>query len=191
MRANADRRTAVARLRAVALWVVLLAAALTLPRSADGPTRRTADLAVVGYGIAAASLLRLSGGDWSAATSRGRWARNWWTLACATFLVHVGVAYGGIHHWSHAAAYRHVEAVSGFGQGAYVSDLFAVVWAADVFAWWLRPCGYAARPSWVGRGLHGFMAFIVFNGAVIYESGPIRWAALAAAVVLAILWLRR
>jgi hypothetical protein len=80
--------------------------------------------------------------------------------------------------------------VSGFGPGIYVSHLFTLLWTLDVACWWLRPHAYATRPAWIGRALHAFMAFIVFNGTVVYENGPIRWAGVAMFVALGGLWLR-
>jgi hypothetical protein len=56
--------------------------------------------------------------------------------------------------------------------------------------WWLRPDAYAGRPAWIGRVLHGFMAFIVFNGTIVYETGPIRWAGAVMFALLAALWVR-
>jgi hypothetical protein len=36
--------------------------------------------------------------------------------------------------------------------------------------------------------LHTFMLFIVFNGTVVYETGPIRWAGLTGFLLLAGVW---
>jgi hypothetical protein len=95
------------------------------------------------------------------------------------------------HHWSHADAVEHTEAVSGFGRGIYVSHLFTLVWTADVLSWWLQSARRALRPSWIDWLLHGFMAFVIFNATVIYETGPIRWAGLTLFTGLAGVWLYR
>ena len=39
--------------------------------------------------------------------------------------------------------------------------------------------------------LHGFMAFMVFNATVVYETGSIRWAGAVGFVVLGALIVRR
>jgi hypothetical protein len=39
--------------------------------------------------------------------------------------------------------------------------------------------------------LHAFMAFMIFNGTVIFETGWIRWAGAALFVALGTLWLGR
>jgi hypothetical protein len=80
------------------------------------------------------------------------------------------------HHWSHAHAVQHTQERSGFGEGIYVSHFFSLVWTLDVLWWWLAPAGYARRSPWLDRPLHAFMAFIIFNGTVVFESGLIRWA---------------
>jgi hypothetical protein len=129
--------------------------------------------------------------DWLARTGPGRLARWCWTLAWAAFVVHLGMAFHHYHHWSHDDAVRHTQEVSGFGEGVYVSDLFAVAWTADVAAWWLRPAWYARRSPWNDRALHGFMLFMVFNATIVYETGFIRWAGAALFVWLALVWAAR
>ncbi len=115
-----------------------------------------------------------------------RWC---WTLAWAAFVIHVAVSFHFFHHWSHQRAFQHVEDVSHFGPGIYVSYLFTLLWTIDVAWWWLQPSGYALRLHRIGWTLHAFMAFIIFCGTVIYETGLIRWAGLAMFVGLGLLWL--
>jgi hypothetical protein len=166
------------------VWLALLAGVFLLPRAAGAPdpgddfVRNTVRLALLYYAAAVSLMLFLGPADWAAGTGRGRLARWCRTLAWAAYLVHLGMAFHYYHHWSHADAVRHTREVSGVGEGIYVSHLFTLAWTADVAAWWLRPGAYAARPAWVGRLLHGFMAFVIFNATVVYETGPIRWAGL-------------
>ena len=98
---------------------------------------------------------------------------------CLTFLVHVAFAFDHYHGWSHAAAVQHVEDVSGFGPGLFVSYFFTLLWVVDAAWWGLASHSYDRRPAWLDRTIHAFMAFIVFNGTVIYETGFIRWAGAA------------
>jgi hypothetical protein len=178
-------------------WAVALAGILAAPSllpsadAGDDRTRNTVRLSLAYYAAAAALMLRLGGDDWAAATARGRLARACWTLAWAAYLVHLGMAFHYYHHWSHADAVRHTYERSGFGEGIYVSHLFTLAWTLDVVFWWLRPARYAARPAWVGRLLHGFMAFIIFNGTVVYETGFIRYAGALLFSALGVLWLHR
>jgi hypothetical protein len=171
-----------------AVGVLLLAAAFA---GAFGPdrTRATARVFVGEYAAACALMLLLRPGEW--AGGRGRLARELWLLGAATFWVHVATAYGEYHHWSHAEAVRHTAAVSGVGAGIYVSYLFGIVWTADAVFARVKPARYAARAAWAGWAVHGFLAFVVFNGTVVYEEGPIRWAGVALFVSLTVLWFTR
>lgn len=168
------------RLALVASWGGLLAAVFALAPADPGDflVRGTVRVALLYY-TAAVSLLAL-GGSW-------RLARLCWTLAWAAYLVHLAMAFHYYHHWSHADAVAHTRAVSGVGEGIYVSHLFTLLWTADVTWWWLRPAAYAARPAWIGRTLHGFMLFVVFNATVVYERGFIRWAGVGLTAWLAAL----
>ncbi len=155
---------------------------------ADDLTRFTVRLALVYYAAAATLMLLLRQEEWPASSARGRTARWFWTFAWATYIVHLFMAFGPYHHWSHAAAVEHTQEVSGFGPGIWFSHCFTAIWSADVFYWWLRPERYAARPAWIDRLLHGFMALIIFNATVVYEHGPIRWAGIILFTELAVVW---
>jgi hypothetical protein len=177
------------------LWLALFAAALCLPGLAgtadpgDALTRNTVRVALVYYAAAAALMLRLQPAEWAANSWRGRLARCCWTLAWAAYVVHVALAFHYFDHWSHVHAVARTHQRTGFGEGIYVSHLFTLLWTADVVCWWLWPAGHADRPAWVHRGLHAFMAFVVFNATVVFEEGPIRWAGVLLFVGLAAVWL--
>jgi hypothetical protein len=179
------------------VWSLLLTAVLGLPlltastTLGDDLVRNTVRLSLLYYAIALNLMLMLRPADWPARTPRGRLARGCWTLAWLTYLVHLAMAFQFYHNWSHAAAMEHVRSVSGVGEGIFVSHLFTLVWTADVLFWWLRPDTYARRSPWIGRALHAFMLFVVFNGTVVYEEGPIRWAGVAMfAELAALVWMR-
>jgi hypothetical protein len=120
-----------------------------------------------------------------------RWA---WTLGCVAYLAHVVSAFHFRHGWSHEAAYRETagrtEGLFGstWGGGLYLNYLFTLVWAADVLWWWLGRASYERRPRWLEWTVQGFLAFMAFNGAVIFATGPVRWAGLGACAALAVLW---
>jgi hypothetical protein len=124
--------------------------------------------------------------EWHGRATRFRVAGWSWALGAAMFLVHFLVAYHFAHHWQHANAFRHVTETAGFGPGIYVSYLFTAVWLADAIWWSLWPARYAVRPRWVGWGVQGFIAFITFNGTVVYVPGWIRWMAAGVFVVLGV-----
>lgn len=178
----------------LASWLVLLAGVIGAPYWAESPTlgedliRYTVRLSLAYYVATVALMMLLDSLDWQAGTNRGRLTRWLWTLAWATFVVHLFMAFHFYHHWSHAHAVEHTRQRSGWGEGIYFSHLFTLLWTCDVTWWWSRPLAYARRPGWIDRVLHGFMLFIVFNGTVVYESGLIRWAGLIGFAVLAAEW---
>jgi hypothetical protein len=122
-----------------------------------------------------------------------RWA---WTLGCVASVAHVVCAFQFAHGWSHAAAYqetaRRTEELFGlaWGGGLYLNYLFTAVWVGDVLWWWLAGHSYQERPRWLEGMVQGFLAFMVFNGAVVFATGPVRWISLAACLALgALAWL--
>ena len=132
---------------------------------------------------------------------RGRRWRNLlrplWTFGCIAMIAHVIAAFHYTHHWSQADAIqstaRKTEQLIGwaFGEGLYFNYLFLLVWIADVLYWWLRPERYETRPAWLAYGIHGYLFFIAFNGAVIFESGVTRIGGIVAVVIFAVIILRR
>jgi hypothetical protein len=124
-------------------------------------------------------------------------ARILWTAGCLLFLGHVACAFGFYHDWSHARALadtaRQTKELIGweFGEGIYFSYLFTLLWVADVIWWWLAPASYVGRVPPLRYAIHGFMAFIAFNGAIVFEGGPTRWFGIAACVILGGLFVMR
>jgi hypothetical protein len=97
--------------------------------------------------------------------------RAFYTWGCAMCILHIVVAFHVAHGWSHAAAIEHVEQLSGFGDGIYVNYLFVAVWLVDVCWLWVSLAGYRNRPRWVSWVIHGFMGFVFFNAAVMFNHG--------------------
>jgi hypothetical protein len=183
---------------AISAWAVLLAGILTQPYLTRSPTlgddltRHTVRLALLYYGVAVVLLLHLRPEDWFATTGRGRLARWCWSLGWAAYVVHLGMAFHFYHGWSHRAAVAHVEQVSGFGPGIFVSHAYTLAWTLDVLWWWRWPASYARRPAWLGWALHGFLVFVIFCATVVYEAGFIRWAGIALFFGLgAVFWMRK
>jgi hypothetical protein len=163
---------------------------LVLPLSRMAPpgpalTRGTIWLALAWYFAALLQMLTLQRRDWRGLTRRGLGARACWTWGLVFFALHVAAAFHYYHGWSHAHAVQHTRQVSGVGWGLYVSYAFAVLWLGDVAWWWLAATRYADRPGWIGWSLHAFLLFMVFNGTVVFETGPVRWAGLTALSVVA------
>ena len=155
------------------------------PNPGERVTRNTVRLSFACYIIALISMVRLAKSDRPAHTPPGRIARWCWTFANLYFLTHVAAAFNFYHHWSHRNAFERTRAISGSGYGLYVSYVFTILWTADVAWWWLQPKRYASRAIWIGRALHIFMLFIIFNGTVIFASGPIRVAGIISFALVA------
>jgi hypothetical protein len=120
-----------------------------------------------------------------------------WTLGFACYLGHVLSAFAFHYEWSHRAAYVETarQAAALFriqwGGGIYFNYLFTVVWAADVFWMWLNRISYRNRPRWIRATVHAFLAFMFFNGAVVFASGWVRWFGLGSIAGLIVLRIRR
>lgn len=126
--------------------------------------------------------------DWTFNTVCGRWLRWCWSWAALIFAIHVALAFHYYHAWSHTDAWQRTQQVSGFGNGLYVSYLFTIVWTADAAIWWLRPDWIAQRSYTVQAILNSIMLFIVFNGMVIFASGPIRTVGIVIFLLIPIVW---
>ncbi|MBN9518124.1 hypothetical protein J0H58_06350 [bacterium] len=125
------------------------------------------------------------------------WPRAWrgvgaavWLWGALAAVFHVAVAMHTGHTWSHAAAVRHTEEVSGVGAGVWVNYAFVAVWLAD--ATWLAAsaASYRRRPRGVAWAVHGFLAFVVVNAAVIFAADwrvGLMWAVM---IPLVSLWTR-
>lgn len=131
-------------------------------------------------------------------TSAARW-RVIWTLSWMAFVAHVVAAFAYYHHWDHwhavADTARKTEQLIGwsFGEGIYFSYLFLLLWGVDVVCWWMAVDADAylhpetpiktrfsmAALCMPNQLLQLYLAFIAFNGAVIFESGYVRVAGIA------------
>jgi hypothetical protein len=149
----------------------------------------TVRIALVLY--AAASFSRLLGGERWERTSRGLWSAG-----LLFYLIHVVAAFTFVHGWSHSKAAletaRRTEELFGIASGAglFFNYLFTLVWTVDALWWWMDESGYRHRARWVDVSVQGFLAFMFFNGAVVFARGFSRWFGLAATPMLLFLWLR-
>ncbi len=138
---------------------------------------------------------------WLVGPSAGKAAAHWaaiarwiWTLGCGLFVVHVACAFHFYHDWSHAAALEKTAAETEqllgvrFGEGIYFSYLFLLLWVLDVILVWTRSARIAMTPRPLAGplhwALHAYLFFIALNGAMVFESGPTRWAGIVACLVL-------
>jgi hypothetical protein len=117
-----------------------------------------------------------------------------WTAGLLLSAVHIAAAFAFHHNWSHENAWedtaRQTAELFGFywGGGLYFNYLFAVVWTIDVGWLWLDRDSYLSRPRFVAVAIHSFLAFMFFNGTVVFGSGWTRWSGIAATIGLVLLW---
>lgn len=152
----------------------------------------TVRLALAGYALALFEELR--GWDSARRMKRARW---FWTFGCALMWIHVACAFQFHHHWSHAEAYadtaRKTARLMGteVGYGIYFNYVLLALWTADVIWWWCDPEMPQRRAPWIGWLVQGYLAFMVFNATIVFESGPTRWVGAIVAVALGTLWIAR
>lgn len=127
-------------------------------------------------------------------------ARSWsvarWLsmLGCAAFLAHVACAFHFHYQWSHTIAYtdtaRQTEQFTdwNWGGGLYINYLFALVWLGEVVWLWAKPDSYLQRHAWATWLVRGFFLLMMFNGAVVFVVGNMRWFGLILCSALVICW---
>lgn len=115
-----------------------------------------------------------------------------WFVGLGAYVAHVIAAFEFHYHWSHLFALaetgRQTAALTGVdsGAGLWLNYLLGAIWAYDAARWAVtgHPRGAFYR-TW-----HAFLAFMIFNGTVVFGQGPVRWFGLAVFTCLAALWLR-
>lgn len=151
--------------------------------------RSTVWVALAGYffGAALSALSRKKQG-------RERAARIIWTIACISLLAHAACAFHFHHGWSHDAAYQETASQTAevfglnWGGGLYINYALMALWVADVAWWWRGLDAYRRRPRALVLIWQGFLIFIFFNAAVVFEAGPLRLIGLFLCLVLCLLW---
>ena len=133
------------------------------------------------------------GGKRGGAPCRGAW--HLWALGAVLCAVHMLLAMGIRHGWSHQSAIEstaaETQAVYGlnWGGGVYVNYAFLAVWIAELIWWRASPATYLSRPSFATWSVRTFFLIVLFNAAVVFTSG---FRALAGLLLIAfLLWIWR
>ena len=119
-----------------------------------------------------------------------RMAWGLWTTGAVACAVHMALAMGLQHGWSHDRAVEataaQVEQVFGlrFGLGFYLNYVFLALWIAEAAWWRAAPQSYFGRSVGTLFATRLFFAIILVNGAVIFVHPSRR---LAGAVLVGIL----
>ncbi len=123
--------------------------------------------------------------------------RLFWSAALLFYLAHVVSAFHWIHGFSHESAAvetaRRTKELFGVESavGLWLNYLFTAIWTADAVWWWTNESSYRERPRWITVSTHAFLAFMFFNGAVVFAEGFSRWVGVAATPPLLFFLLQR
>jgi hypothetical protein len=121
-----------------------------------------------------------------------RWFSQWlwlWTLGFVLAVFHTIAAFHFYHDWSQQAAYQATAEQSReligveFGAGLLFNYFFLAVWGWDVVQLARMGKSYLAV-RWLRTLSIAYLVFIAFNGSVVFESGPVQLAGIAASVIL-------
>lgn len=151
--------------------------------------RGTAWLAMAGYFAGAFLLLRARG------RQKARRASCWgWAVACDFYFWHVLAAFHFRHKWSHANAISHVAEQSNeligrqIEAGIWFNYALLVVWIIDAAWLWFGDQSYFRRSKALSYAIHGFIFFMVINGAIVFAPDYVRWPSIAACGLLVWAW---
>jgi hypothetical protein len=120
---------------------------------------------------------------------------NLWLFGAIAAFCHSLGALTTFHHGSHAEALKstadQTQELLGvpIAAGLYFNYIFVATWFADAIWRIVAPMRYQRLPPAYHLVVTGFLVFIAFNGAVVFKTGPFRWAGIASVVVLGALWL--
>ncbi|HEX2445798.1 MAG TPA: hypothetical protein VHJ77_17770 [Vicinamibacterales bacterium] len=142
------------------------------------------------YATIWAALVLFVIGEWGKQTIEraphaARWAWRASLLGALLCIVHIALAMGLRHGWSHDAAVRDTARQTmdvfgtAFGAGVYVNYVFVMVWLAELGWWRADPVGYARRRPLVVWLLRGFYFVILVSAAVIFVRPQFRLAGVA------------
>jgi len=116
-----------------------------------------------------------------------------WLLGSLFALLHAFAAMGFYHQWNHQLAVedtaQKTEALLGIsvGAGIYFNYVFVVVWLLDAIWWIVNSSQYESRSKWITWMIYGYLIFIAINGAIVFETGPVRWFGIAVLILFGIL----
>ena len=100
-----------------------------------------------------------------------------WALGAVLCAVHMLIAMGIRHGWSHQSAIEstaaQTQAVYGlnWGAGVYVNYAFVAAWVTELIWWRASPATYFSRPSFATWSVRTFYLIVLFNAAVVFASG--------------------
>jgi hypothetical protein len=124
-----------------------------------------------------------------------RWAWHVYGLGAVFCAVHMLLAMGTRHGWSHQSAIEstaaQTQAVYGlnWGGGVYVNYVFLAVWIGELIWWATGPTTYLGRPLSATWSVRTFYLIVLVNAAVVFASGFRAVAGLL--LIVSLLWIWR
>ncbi|MEM9940392.1 MAG: hypothetical protein AAF939_02305 [Planctomycetota bacterium] len=124
-------------------------------------------------------------------------ARSSWLLGSFFSFLHASLTMGFYHRFDHNLAWEHTanqtQRMMGVsvGVGIYFNYLFVIIWMADALWWVGSPNSYLKRSKILNRIVYGYLLFIAVNGAIVFETGPTRWASIVGFSILLAGYLRK
>ena len=109
-------------------------------------------------------------------------------------VIHLHTELFSLHDWNHAAAVASVseasEALIGrpFGAGIWFNYALLIVWVFDAAWLWFGDRSYFRRPKALSYAIHGFIFFMMINGAIVFAPNYVRWPSVAACGLLGWAW---
>jgi hypothetical protein len=128
-----------------------------------------------------------------AAGRPSRWAAWADAIGLSFCVIHIAIAMGAVHGWSHAAAAAstaaQTDAIYGlrWGGGMYVNYLFVLVWTVDASVAHARPRRWSTSPA-ARWSIRIFYAIVIANAAVVFARASMRVAGLVLLVMLVLAW---
>lgn len=114
-----------------------------------------------------------------------------WTFGTTLYVIHVCLAFHFSHNWSHDAAVKHTAQITEkftgwyFGGGIWLNHLFTLICVVETAWMWIAANKYWSRGVAISCLIYGYLLFIAVNASVIFVSGPARWVAATALLLLA------
>ena len=103
-----------------------------------------------------------------------------WLVGALIYAAHAALAFERFYDWSHARAIeetaRATREATGVdsGAGLWLNYLFGVVWLVDaVHGVATGEDGRRRVPRPARIAIEGFLAFLVFQGTVVFGNGPV------------------
>lgn len=153
-------------------------------------TRVTADIVIALYFAAVVARIHL--GCWTGV------ARMGWFAAWLGLCGHLLTAYGEVHGWSHLAAWEHTRLetlrITGWDSGAGLWFNFVTLWvwtAEAIRIGWCHAPRCAGISAVFATACQVWIAFMMFQSAVVFAEGLVRWLSLAGAVTILAVAVRR